>query len=373
MVRVKRGHVARVLCLDCDNPFGAAPGGQSVFTRDMVLSMADTLNITLATLGPVKESHDPHVTYESVVSGEHSTRRDMASFALKGRRYVHRQSGYDVVIEQFTSPVGPLGLPTATSAPVIGVACFSFWKEMSEKYHLPFNSIARRRLAHYRWLIANHDSVAERLRQLAPRAEVVVIEQLVSVGPESVPTAPGTTALFLGRADWHQKGIDLLIGALELVEIPGLVVEIAGFDASDPTWERFARGRNFKCEIRFLSYVSGAEKAAAFERARVVLVPSRYEGPGYVVLEAANFGVPSVAFDLPCFSDRRDLMFLSHDVNARGFANALERAWSDEESYNAVRARCIASAANNKGNAQVAKFHNFVDRIIATGPNPEER
>jgi glycosyltransferase involved in cell wall biosynthesis len=365
--------VARVLCLDCDNPFGPSPGGQSVFTRDMVLSLADPLNITLATLGPVKESHDQHVTYESVVAGGHSTRRDMAAFALKGRRYVQHQSGYDAVVEQFTSPIGPLGLPTATHAPVIGVACFSFWDEMSAKYHVPFNRIARHRLVHYRWLIANHVSVAERLRQLAPQAEVLVIEQLVMDGPETLPAEPGTTALFLGRADWHQKGIDMLIGALELVDIPGLVVEIAGFDASDPSWLRFARNKKFRCEIRFLSYVSGAEKAAAFERARVVLVPSRYEGPGYVVLEAANYGVPSVAFDLPCFSDRRDVMFLADDMSARSFADALERAWSDEASYDAIRARCIASAAKNKGSGQVENFHRFVARVMATGLKSEDK
>ena len=372
MVRVKRGHVARVLCLDCDNPFGPTPGGQSVFTRDMVLAMADPMDITLATLGAVKESHDPHVTYESAVAGGHSTRRDMAAFALRARRYVRRQSGYDLVIEQFTSPIGPLGLPTATDAPVIGVACFSFWDEMSKKYHLPFNRIARRRLANYRWLIANHVSVAERLRLLAPKAEVLVIEQLVHDGPATIPQEPGTTALFLGRADWHQKGIDLLIGALELVDIPGLVVEIAGFDANDPAWVRLARDRTIRCEIRFLSYVSGAEKAAAFERARVVLVPSRYEGPGYVVLEAASYGVPSVAFDLPCFSDRRELMFLSPDVSARGFADALERAWSDDVSYDAVRARCIASSKQNNGAAGVATFGRFVERVMATSI-PEEQ
>jgi glycosyltransferase involved in cell wall biosynthesis len=324
-------------------------------------------------LGPVEVNRDDHVTYESVVAGGHSTRRDMVTFALKGRRYVQRQRGFDAVIEQFTSPVGPLGLPTATDAPVIGVACFSFWDEMSEKYHLPFDRIARRRLAHYRWLIANHASVAERLHQLAPDAEVLVIEQVVSGGPEVIPAEPGTTALFIGRADWHQKGIDLLIGALELVDVPGLVVEIAGFDATDPTWARLARNRTFRCEVRFLSYVSGAAKAAAFERARVVLVPSRYEGPGYVVLEAASYGVPSVAFDLPCFSDRRDLMFLSPDVSARGFADALERAWSDEVAFNAVRARCIASSAKHEGNAQVANFRSFVDRVMATRPIPEEQ
>ena len=132
----------------------------------MVLSMADPMSITLATLGPVEVSHDDHVTYESVVAGGHSTRRDMATFALKGASIRAAPIAVTTrVIEQFTSPMGPLGLPTATDAPVIGVACFSFWDEMSEKYHLPFNRIARRRLAHYRWLIANHASVAERLRQ----------------------------------------------------------------------------------------------------------------------------------------------------------------------------------------------------------------
>ncbi len=362
----------KVLCLDCDSPFGANPGGQSAFTHDFVLSMASELEITLATLGPVESARSDGINYDSVVARGVMSRRNLFKFSVKGRRFIRSHQDFDVVIEQFTSPIGPLGLPRTTKTPVIGIACFSFWDEMSSKYHLPFSYLTRKRLVRYHWLVANHVSVAEKLRALSPSAEVIVIEQQLSEGPGKVPSNVGYTALFMGRADVHQKGLDLLAQALELVNIPGLVVEIAGFSENDPKWRRVAGTRHFQCDVRYLGYVKGIEKTLAFERARVVLVPSRYEGPGMVVLEAANYGVPTVAFDLRCFSDRREGMILAPELSGRDFADAMERAWFEEATYKRARSKCVELAKAMRGTSQAAAFRDFVERVAKSNPNALE-
>jgi glycosyltransferase involved in cell wall biosynthesis len=353
----------RVLCVDCDNPFGPWPGGQSAFTHDFVLSLTDSSEVTLATLGPVEPKMTDPVSYRSIVKSVGTSKRNLLAFSVNARQFVRHDTNHDVIVEQFTSPFGPLGLPKVTKKPVIGIACYSFWDEASKKYHLPFSVIARRRLTNYRWLVANHSSIADKLRGLAPRAEIIVIEQLLDSRPMTMSMVRKTTALFLGRPDWHQKGLDFLAKALEIIDIPGLIVEIAGFSSSDPTWQRVARGKEFRCEVRFLDYITGDSKTAAFQRAKVILAPSRYEGPGMIVLEAAHFGVPTVAFDLPCFSDRREAMVLSSEISARGFASAMERAWFDKDLYDDARKACIELVAMKQSDTQTAIFQEFVKRV----------
>jgi len=360
------GSVTKVLCFDVDTPFGTSPGGQSVFTRDFVLPLSPAIDTTLATIGPVDQARNDGPKYQSLVASGAMSRRNLALFAWKGRHFAHSHDDFDLIVEQFTSPIGPMGLPKVTETPVIGIACYSFWDEMSEKYHIPFNVITRERLGHYRWLVANHHSVADKLRRLSPQAEVIVIEQLLDEQTREISDHPGNTALYLGRPDVHQKGLDLLVKALETVAIPGLVVEIAGFDENNPRWRRLVRSRRFRCEVRLLGYVKGTAKALAMERAKVLLVPSRYEGPNLVVLEAASFGVPTVAFDLACFSDRRDAMILSPEVSAKGFASALERAWFDTALYERARARCVEFSRAKRGSAQVSAFREFVEHVVAS-------
>jgi glycosyltransferase involved in cell wall biosynthesis len=97
----------------------------------------------------------------------------------------------------------------------------------------------------------------------------------------------GPFLLFLGRLSW-KKGLDRLIPALGAA--PGAVLAVAGNDEEGlrPGLERLAP----EARARFLGPVHGADKAALLHRAAALVLPSRSENFGNVVLESWAAGRP---------------------------------------------------------------------------------
>ncbi|PYQ56606.1 MAG: hypothetical protein DMF53_24950, partial [Acidobacteria bacterium] len=94
--------------------------------------------------------------------------------------------------------------------------------------------------------------------------------------------------LFLGRLSW-KKGLDRLIPAL--ADVPGTVLAVAGNDEEGlrPALERLAGDSG---RVRFLGAVHGADKAALLHRTAALVLPSRSENFGNVVLESWAAGRP---------------------------------------------------------------------------------
>lgn len=92
--------------------------------------------------------------------------------------------------------------------------------------------------------------------------------------------------LFLGRLSW-KKGLDRLIPAL--ARVPGALLAVAGNDEEGirPGLEALAADN-----VRFLGPVHGADKAALLHGAAALVLPSRSENFGNVVLEAWAAGRP---------------------------------------------------------------------------------
>jgi glycosyltransferase involved in cell wall biosynthesis len=99
----------------------------------------------------------------------------------------------------------------------------------------------------------------------------------------------GPFFLFLGRISW-KKGLDRLIPAMKAV--PGAVLAIAGNDEEGlrTGLERLAQDGN----VVFLGAVHGSDKAALLHRTAALVLPSRSENFGNVVLEAWAAGRPVV-------------------------------------------------------------------------------
>jgi glycosyltransferase involved in cell wall biosynthesis len=97
--------------------------------------------------------------------------------------------------------------------------------------------------------------------------------------------------LFLGRLSW-KKGLDRLIPALAAV--PGALLAVAGNDEEGirPALERLARNAGAAERVRFLGPVHGADKGALLHRAAALVLPSRSENFGNVILEAWAAGRP---------------------------------------------------------------------------------
>jgi glycosyltransferase involved in cell wall biosynthesis len=110
------------------------------------------------------------------------------------------------------------------------------------------------------------------------------------------PDAGGPVILFLGRF-CRQKGPDLLVAALPgiLAQVPQAQVRLVG---AGP-WERWLRrqvGRPvWRAQVTFGSAHTAAAVAAELHRAAVLVMPSRWEGLPYTLLEALQAGTPVVA------------------------------------------------------------------------------
>ncbi len=91
------------------------------------------------------------------------------------------------------------------------------------------------------------------------------------------------------------KRIELAIDAVAAIE--GAVLDVVGSGWWDDKLREYARSRGLGPDkVVFHGHVSEEHKHALLERAAVHLLPSRKEGWGIAVIEAAQHGVPTVAF-----------------------------------------------------------------------------
>ncbi len=104
--------------------------------------------------------------------------------------------------------------------------------------------------------------------------------------------------VYVGRLRKY-KGVELIIEALARMENREVAVEIAGTGDDRPRLEALAASLDLDRRVRFLGFVSEAEKSALLRRAWIVSLTSPKEGWGITNLEAAACGTPVVASDSP--------------------------------------------------------------------------
>ncbi|MDQ6945250.1 MAG: glycosyltransferase [Actinomycetota bacterium] len=121
----------------------------------------------------------------------------------------------------------------------------------------------------------------------------------------TAPSAlPGDlTILFVGRLE-KRKGIDVLLACLPTVldQCPGVSVVLAGRDdlpavggrSYRGAFEVSAAGRRLAGRVRFLGTVPDEHLIPLYADCDIVVVPSRYESFGLILLEAMMFAKPVV-------------------------------------------------------------------------------
>ncbi|MBW3553805.1 MAG: glycosyltransferase family 4 protein [Gemmatimonadetes bacterium] len=160
-------------------------------------------------------------------------------------------------------------------------------------------AVERRMLRRARHISLSAEWGVGQVRPLAPDAELHVVG--AGVGEEffAVERREGDYLLFFGRLDVFQKGLDTLLEAYaglrgrQGAATPPLLVAGRGKDAE--VVERMARELGVADHVRLLGPVSDARRLELLAGARVLLMPSRFEGFGLVAAEAMAAGVPLVA------------------------------------------------------------------------------
>jgi glycosyltransferase involved in cell wall biosynthesis len=331
----------RILHFDLDdlrNPWG---GGQARRTYEVSRRLATwfgwDVTVVTGTYPGARPSDVPTVRgrlrYERAGAGRFPW--NVLSF-VAALPLVARTIPHDLAIEDFTTPIGPSMLPRLASGPVVGSAQFLFASNMARKYWLPFDRVADALLPGYRHLIALTVHGQRTLQASAPGASVHQIPQGLDSSAFADPNSidgTGEHALFIGRLDRDQKGLDTLLGAWSLMaapERPPLV--IAGDGRDGPALHREVADRGLKASVRFVGRIDGDQKAKLFRRARLVIMPSRYETFGIVAVEAMAAGVPLIASNLPELREvAGDGAWLVPPADPAVLSAAIQSLWVDRD------------------------------------------
>lgn len=181
------------------------------------------------------------------------------------------------------------------------------------------------------------------------RDRVVVIPPGVSFDhytPDASQRAAVPTFSYLGRLKKY-KGVDLVIRAFARLPRRDAILEIAGAGDYRPSLEALARSLDLGERVRFLGFVSEAEKLALLRRSWAVALASPKEGWGLTNVEAEACGTPVVASDSPGIREsvrNGETGFLVPHGDVAGLAAAMERLASSPVLVEqmGVRARAFA-------------------------------
>lgn len=142
--------------------------------------------------------------------------------------------------------------------------------------------------------------------------------------------------LFVGRISRHVKGIDYLlkIMAKVVIEKPDCKLVIVGNGPDEKYLQRTAERLGLADHIQFVGFQRDVE--AYYEKARILVSTSRWEGFGMSIAEAMMHGVPCVAFenDGPCeiIHDGVDgVLIRKYETDA--FAEAIASLLANKEQY----------------------------------------
>lgn len=308
------------------------------------------------------------------------------SFALLARgaiRAALRTQPPDVVVEDINKL--PLMLPTLTNLPFCAIVPHLFGTTAFQEANWlmaaavwlaerPVPRIYRRAGFHAISDSTRDDLVSRGVRPAAIRViHPGVDADTLRPGPPA-SRAPTPQFVYVGRLRRY-KGVDVALRALALARAtrPDLTLEIAGTGVHRPALERVATELGVASAVRFLGFVSDADKAALFRRAWANLFPSPKEGWGITVVEAGACGTPSIASDSPGLRDSVQhgrTGFLVPHGDARALADRMLELAADPalvERFGA-EARRFAEAHSWERTADQTEEH--LRAIIRAGSEP---
>lgn len=172
-----------------------------------------------------------------------------------------------------------------------------------------FGDFARRQLyARPDAFVVPVAAVEGQLRRAGASAPVAVAHNVVDAPPRTDPSAArraldlpadGRIALFLGRLDAAQKGIDLLLGAIARAgrALAGWTFVFVG---DGPARNMIAHAATGGPNVRVIAWTDRPD--LYLSAADVLLLPSRWEGLPLVLLEAMTYGVPVLCSEIDVFA-----------------------------------------------------------------------
>lgn len=193
-----------------------------------------------------------------------------------------------------------------------------------------------------RYFITMADSIAREIRERYGKSALATYTGIDEKLRDPAPL-PGDYLLSFGRIDVHMKGLDRLFDIFESLagRHPSLRLVISGRGKKKDmdTVEKKAAQSPHGARITFVKNPTPAQKYDLFRGARLVVIPSRFEGWNIVALEAAAGGKPVVASRIPGLDEAvqdNETGFLCEQDRTDDFAEKILRLWSDPALYGSM-------------------------------------
>lgn len=306
----------KILCTDTDDLDNPLHGGQPVRTFAINSRLAKQHQITVLTSSfpgcHEKEKNRSGVQYKRI--GRYIPPFGLSphfTFLASLRSHI-KKIPHDLLIEEFTPPIGFCRTPWMTDKPVISMVQWFFFESWEKRFHLPFSkwmkNIASKN--RYRYFIVQTDSMARRFRELAPEALVQTIpcgldeesfspSPSIDEDPHQNKTGSKDYVLFLGRLDVEHKGLDLLLNAWnKICQQHRIPLVIAGEGEAREYLEKRIKEENLDGLVQLVGKVQGEKKQELLKKCSVFAMSSRFETFGISAAEAMAAGKAVVAFDI---------------------------------------------------------------------------
>ena len=162
----------------------------------------------------------------------------------------------------------------------------------------------------------------------------------------------------------EQKGQDVLIQAFGMLgsKHPGLQLCLAG----DGPWRE-----RLSSQVRFMGlqdrvcFLGDTDPAKLYNEAEIVILPSRWEGGAYTLLEALASGSAIVATDVPGCEGLEDCCSIVSSYSPLAIANAISHLLESPGLAEAMRQKARSHAELNHDETESMKKHLELWDLIA--------
>ena len=233
------------------------------------------------------------------------------------------------------------------------------------------NAIEYRMLRRAKHISLSAEWAVGQVRPRAPDAELHLVGAGVGEPFFAVERREEDYLLFFGRLDVFQKGLDTLIEGYAALRAsrpggatPPLLLAGRGKDAA--VVERLAREHGVAAHVTQLGAVTDARRLELLAGAKVLLMPSRFEGFGLVAAEAMAAGVPLVASSagaLPEVVDAPRGGVLVPPEDPRALAAAVGALLDDGARRAALSASAREAARRYRWEAVAVRHLEFLRRV----------
>jgi len=230
--------------------------------------------------------------------------KSVLAYTIKAAEYVRRRGHqYDIIVENFL-PATPFFSKYLTATPVVlqlqGLWGRNHLRKFNPVFGLPLFAVEKfYPLLYDHFVLVTEVNMNRRIRASGKYCVIpngIDRELLKSREPE------GDYILFLSRIDIHQKGLDVLVDAFaQVARRFDCRLLFAGHETNSINHLLLGLPAHLRDRVEFAGFVSGADKVRLLSRAKVFVMPSRYEAHPISVLEALGCGRPVVVSDIPEF------------------------------------------------------------------------